>query len=141
MERCPECQKEFKTKAALAGHIFHIHRNPGFRLNAKQINSRLAGLEDRTQAIERSIVEVVKITAKYYQTLAQELQAEAAASFKRDNQLLEELQVVSRDSTKNIENLLEITHGIQENEAAMLKVLNDMAHLKLKLVKKEEAKV
>ena len=113
MIKCPECDKEFHDKAALAAHIFHKHRNPQLRLNAREINARLTALEHHSQGIEKSIIAVTEAFGKYFQTLSKEVQAEAKASFTRDKGLLDRLKRISRNSTKHDHDILEIIDGLR----------------------------
>ena len=116
METCPHCKQKFTDTRALNIHITIAH----VAYKIADIEKQLATLENRCQGLEKSILEVIKAMHKNFLALAGEIQAEAQASYKRDQDLLSRLNVISQDQTKQASDLLEITGGLQDILAALV---------------------
>ena len=137
METCPHCKQKFTDTRALNIHITIAH----VAYKIADIEKQVATLENRCQGLEKSILEVIKAMHKNFLALAGEIQAEAQASYKRDQDLLDRLNVISQDQTKQASDLLEITGGIQSALLGMVDAFQAevIAGLQSKELKKRDS--
>lgn len=109
MEICPHCKQEFKDIRALNIHVTVAH----IAYKVAAIEEHLAALEKANQG---SILGLIDTVNKSFEGIWKAINAQAAASFKRDNDLLEEIKV--RDSTKHDQ---DIAH-LQAKQSKKVKV-------------------
>ena len=94
MEICPYCKQEFKDIRALKIHVTVVH-----------IAYKIADIEKQLTALEKvnqgSILGLIDTVNKSFASIWKAISAMEASSFERDGQLLEELKVIIRDSSKH----------------------------------------
>jgi len=95
MVKCPHCKQDFTDTRALNIHITIAH-----------IAYKVAAIEEQLAALGKvnqdSILALIDTLNKSLAGIWKAINAETEASFKRDNQLLEELKLISQDSTKQL---------------------------------------